>query len=761
MSLHFEVPGRGPLDVDGLHRLPFAAALVSTEGRVLHSNVAIRELAGWQDLGIDPLQLATLLGFEAERESAERVSSALAGQQVFAAEVLCSRQTGEAFWCDLVLMPVTSAGGRPSALCLCRDVTARHAPNQPPEACITHDRLVLDRIQAGIVVTNAATEIIYANAKAVELMGVTHDAVLGATKRAPRWVFTGEDGKRLSPPEYPAARAIASKSVVRDLLIGHTRESDGQLVWGMCNAYPMLDEHGAVAEVVVSITDVTELKQTERALKKSEERLRLVLQGSNDAPWDWDITTDEFYYSPRWWHMVGYTEGELPADRELWSRLVHPDERQAVRDHIRDRMVSGATSYEIESSLQHKAGHTIRVLARGHILRDEHGKPIRISGTNTDVTAQRELEARLRQAQKMEAIGQLAGGVAHDFNNLLAVIVGNLELLRSTVSGSPDDRDALEDTLASARRGTELTRSLLAFSRQQTIRPAPLEVGAVLAELTNVLRRVINEAIEIEATVAPDLPPILVDPSLLHSALLNLAINSRDAMPNGGTLRLSATRRGDDARISVADSGIGMTRETQDRALEPFFTTKPPGQGTGLGLSMVYGFVKQSGGTLTIESSPGRGTSVHLDFPVAPEVAPVTTPARAKQTTSPRTGRVLVVEDDPHVWRLCLRALARLGFQAAEAENGPQALALLTTTTNFDVLLTDVVMPHGMNGRDVALAVQQRVPGIKVIYMSGYLPEHFDEETRSLLQPLLNKPFAVDALAEVLDEVLQPAATSS
>jgi CheY-like chemotaxis protein len=298
---------------------------------------------------------------------------------------------------------------------------------------------------------------------------------------------------------------------------------------------------------------------------------------------------------------------------------------------------------------------------------------------------------------------------------------------------------------------------LLSFSRQQPLERQVVDLGEALQGVSTVLRRLISESIHIDVRLAAGLPRVSMDPALFENALLNLAINARDAMPSGGTLTFTAEAIGPDmVRLAVSDTGTGMSPEVKERALEPFFTTKPTGQGTGLGLSMVYGFVKQAGGSLQVRSAPGEGTTVLLDFPAARDDA--STVDRPAEKPTPPTQRrdevVLVAEDEPGVRRLCVRALERLGFHTVSAADGPEALRVLEASPRVDLLLTDLVMPRGLSGLDVAAAALARRPGIKVLFMSGYLPGSFDPEMRARIQPLLSKPFSASELARLVNDVL-------
>ena len=747
-----------------LERLPAAALEMRTDGRIVASNAAFTALTGFTTADVRDRELDVLFGPETEPATMAHVREAVARAQVFTGELLSYRRNGQPFWNDLIVWPSYDAQRRVNRhIALIRDVTPRRRVLSAHALSGERHSLLFDRLQAGIVVHDATTEILYANAKAVELLGIAHKGILGAVDTDPRWTFITEDGASLPVEEYPVSRAIRTRAVVTDYIIGRRRVPDGHEMWAMCNAYPVLDDTGALLEVVVSFTDVTGLKVAQRALATSEERLRLVLQGSTDAPWDWDLRTNEMYYAPRWFQMIGFADGEIPAAATLWVERLHPDDRHVVPSLERD-LAQGVTSYEMEFRLQHKDGYYVRVLSRGFVLRDADGTPIRISGTNTDVTERRAMEMRLQQTQRMEAIGQLAGGVAHDFNNLLAVICGNMELLQDEMASHGTTSDLLHDALSAARKGAGLTRRLLASTRQQALQPTVVDVGRMIDSTVIVLRRLISESIRIDTLVAPDLARIRIDAGEFENALINLAINARDAMPGGGVLAITAENVDftDDAipnelelapgayvRIAVSDNGTGMTKEVAQRALEPFFTTKPVGSGSGLGLSMVDGFVRQSGGHSRVYSEIGIGTSIQLYLPATQAaMSTVAQPTIALPcATEGRPEVVLVVEDDPSVRRYCLRCLASLGYQTIEAGNGLDALAALDAVGRVDLLLTDVVMPNGMNGPEVVAGAKRRQPDVRVLYMSGYLAHMLDGDEQLASTRVLTKPFARAALA--------------
>jgi signal transduction histidine kinase len=385
---------------------------------------------------------------------------------------------------------------------------------------------------------------------------------------------------------------------------------------------------------------------------------------------------------------------------------------------------------------------------------------------------ERRSAATLRQAQKMEAVGQLAGGVAHDFNNLLGVIIGNLDSMAEYSLADGAMNMMVKDALGAALRGASLTRHLLAFSRRQTLAPRVLRFDLVLGELIGLLNRTLGETIQIRTRLPADLWLVCIDPNQLENAVINLAVNARDAMPEGGILTIEAENvvldggladavaailAGRYVMIVVTDTGTGMPKEVTDRVFEPFFTTKPEGAGTGLGLSMVFGFVTQSGGHIRIESEPGSGTAIKLYFPAV--AADASDPSKADDAAPvplARSGEaILVVEDDPGLRKVTTLQLARLGYAVVAAEDGVEALRLLPEAPRIDLLLSDIVLPKGMSGPMLARECQKHRPGLKILFMSGYTKSGMtDAGTLAEGAHMLTKPFRRADLARKLRQLL-------
>jgi nitrogen-specific signal transduction histidine kinase len=379
-------------------------------------------------------------------------------------------------------------------------------------------------------------------------------------------------------------------------------------------------------------------------------------------------------------------------------------------------------------------------------------------------------ESQVRQAQKMEAIGQLTGGVAHDFNNILTVITGTIEILGEAVKDSPHLARITNMMGAAAARGADLTKHLLAFSRRQPLQPRSVDVNAVVVDAARLLRPTLGEQIEIESMLAHDSAPALIDPSQLSTAILNLALNARDAMPNGGKLTLetrnvvldenyaamsSEVNPGNYVMIAVSDSGEGIPASLLEKVFEPFYTTKDVGKGSGLGLSMVYGFVKQSNGHIRIYSEEGHGTTVKLYLPQAAGVADALLAEVGIFEFVGGDESILIVEDDALVREYVVTQISRLGYDTLAANNAAEALAIINGPERIDLLFTDVIMPGGMNGRQLAIESQTRRPGLKILYTSGYTENaivHHGRLDAGVL--LLPKPYLSSDLALMIRTAL-------
>lgn len=552
------------------------------------------------------------------------------------------------------------------------------------------------------------------------------------------------------------------------------RADNGERRWIARRGEHRGDGAGGGGRFIGVIYDVTETKRAEAELRelartleaKVEERTR-----ERDRVWNrardlFIVLSPERGYlavNPAWKELLGYDEDELVGRRQ--GGLAHPDDAP-IRDAILTRLARRERVEDVDIRVRAKDG-SYRWINWTFIPEDEA-----VYGMGRDVTDRKQLEDQLRQSQKMEAVGQLTGGLAHDFNNMLTGIIGGLDLAKRRMSqGRIEEATSfMETATTAAERAAALTHRLLAFSRRQTLDPQTVDINALVSSVEDMLVRTLGEQVALALSLAPDLWTTRSDRNQLESAILNLAINARDAMPEGGQLTIETTNitlevaqqagperiaAGDYVLISVSDTGTGMSSDVLAKVFEPFFTTKPIGQGTGLGLSMVYGFVHQSGGYVGLYSEPGIGTTVKLYLPrLVGDVAP--TAERPQSGAAPRGSgeRVLLVEDDPQVRMLVRTVLEELGYQAVEAVDGQSALPILESDARINLLVTDVGLP-GMDGRQLAEIARQRRPDLPIMFITGYAANA--AERASFLAPgmrMISKPFPIDVLARTLREIL-------
>jgi signal transduction histidine kinase len=477
----------------------------------------------------------------------------------------------------------------------------------------------------------------------------------------------------------------------------------------------------------------------ERTEHEIEARFRFATQAGRLGVWELDPQTKKLTASTVCKENFG-RDPEAPFTYQDLREAVHPDDRDRIRAAIDRSIVSGA-DYDVECRIVRPGGTTGWVQMRAQVTCAADGTTSQIAGISLDITERVLTGERIRQSQRVEAVGQLTAGVAHDFNNVLQALLGGIEIAIDGTADRPDIRADLELALQAGQRGVRLTSHLLSFSRQQVLRPTPLDLPPLLRDLSRTLERTLGRDITVQIEAPPDLPHVLADAAHLDSALLNLALNSRDAMPRGGTLRILAHATREEVVITVTDTGEGMTSDVLAHACEPFFSTKGL-KGSGLGLSMVQGFARQSGGELRIESVPGQGTRIEIGLPIALRRAKPAATLRAPQIRG--QGRILVVDDDADVARITTAFLADAGFSVTMVSNGNEGLAKLGTDLAFDALVTDYAMP-GMNGADLVRYGRELHPMLPALVITGYAgAEGLDHLPSNV--GLLRKPFRRDDL---------------
>src|SRR5438477_509428 len=680
--------------------------------------------------------------------------------------------------------PIDEDDGIGGVLVVCRDVTDEHRA----AAKLREREAELARVQQlgriGGLEVDLRTG--FRNRRSPEYLlihGLPPDA---ANESHDDWV------KRIHPEDREA-----TEKKFRDAVAGNVRDysaqyrivrpSDGETRWISVKSTIERDENGKAIRLTGAHTDVTEQVVVDLALRQSEERFRKladelaelnatlaqrVEEKTRERDRIWNVSQDLLVVAdrdgvwrtvnPAWTNTLGWSEAELLNRTSEW--MEHPDDGGLTGVEVKS-LIEANLTVRFESRFRHKDG-SYRWLSWTGVPDQDH-----IYAVARDVTADKASAERLRateeallQSQKMEAVGQLTGGIAHDFNNLLTGIVGSLDLLQTRLNQGRTDNIAryIDAAMTSANRAAALTHRLLAFARRQPLIPKGVDANQLVVSLEDLLRRTIGETIDLTIVAADDLWCTLCDPNQLESALLNLAINARDAMPDGGRLTIltsnarldsvtaetPALSPGDYVCIAVNDTGVGMSAEVMARAFDPFFTTKPIGQGTGLGLSMIYGFARQSNGHVTIDSKTGQGTSVRLYLPrhrgdiAAPHGSAAKLPNHAGSGET-----VLVIEDEPVVRGVILEMLAEQGYRTLEAIDGPSGLKILRSDEPLDLLVTDVGLPS-MNGRQVADQARETRPELKVLFITGYAESVAMSE--GFLQPgmeMITKPFDLDHLA--------------
>ncbi|WP_158807281.1 PAS domain S-box protein [Beijerinckia sp. L45] len=768
---------------DALHRqivtsaADYAIITMDREGLVTSWSEGAEQILGWREDEIcgKPARLFFTIEDDADGVPEREMKAARETGRGWD-ERWHRRKDGSVFWANGEMMPLLSdAEEHIGYLKILRDRTQQRIGAEKLEESALQLRSLTEVSPQMVWFGDAQAAITYCNPYWYDYTGLT----IGDTS-GNGWVSVIRPDFRESVfKTWQQAVATASSYEIE---IPFCRASDGAYRWFLARGIPIRNDDGSVRSWIGIAIEIHDRKVAEARLEHLNKTLeRQVDERTRERDRAWRLSKDLL--------VVVEMDGVLTAVNAAVTELLgwepadlvgHPFKTLAHPDDVDATVAAFKTIFEkplveaFDYRLLHKDG-TYRWFAWTAAFED--GK-VYASGRHTtaereQVAALRTAEDQLRQAQKMEAVGQLTGGLAHDFNNLLTGITGNLDLLQSKVAkGRISDIDRyITAAQGAAKRAAALTHRLLAFSRRQTLDPKPTDINRLVTEMEEMVRRTVGPSIDIAVVRATDLWTTLVDPNQLENALLNLCINARDAMPDGGRLTIETANvplEGRAARqrelppgqylcLSVADTGTGMTPDVIKRAFDPFFTTKPLGQGTGLGLSMIYGFARQSGGQVRIDSEPGRGTTMLIYLPRheghAGEAEERDHPAEA--STGERGGTVLVVDDEPSVRTLITEVLEDLGYTAIEAADGLAGLAVLRSDAHVDMLVTDVGLPGGMNGRQLADAGRVVRPTLKVLFITGYAETTVIKNGQ--LEPgmqILTKPFAMDVLASRIERLI-------
>ncbi len=546
------------------------------------------------------------------------------------------------------------------------------------------------------------------------------------------------------------------------------RDQDGTERWYETTHAPVVDEHGAVIGVCLNARDVSERKQAEQALRESEARYRDLFDNASDLVCATTLDGSFLYVNAAWHQAMGSSDESLLIRR--FPELLHPESVDRYHE-VLARARAGETLGHVDLVLLTSTGAPLTL--EGNIsCTTSDGGPPQVRGIYRDVTERKRVEEQLRRAERMQAAGRLAGGVAHEVNNMMTGVIGFSEFLMRSLEPTDPRRTEVAEIIKAGTRAADVTRQLLAFTRQQFLRPEKLSINTVVHDLEKMLRRVLGEDHQLELALAPEAGEIRADRGQLEQVLVNLMLNARDAMPTRGRVTIATAAvelddayaqrhdgvtlaRGQYTQLSLSDTGVGMDRDVQARIFEPFFTTKPVGQGTGLGLSTVYGIVKQSDGFVWVYSETGLGTTFKIYLPRVGTAHTPSLPADRTPATRGGAETILIVEDEDLVRTLASRSLRERGYRVIEAHQGTDALRRLEADPGgIDLVITDVVMPE-MGGRELARRLAGLRPSLPVLFISGYTGE--DVIQRGLLEPgapFQQKPFTPDGLARKVREML-------
>jgi PAS domain S-box-containing protein len=636
----------------------------------------------------------------------------------------------------------------------------------PPHFEVTASlRAVVDTAVDGVILIDAEGTVMMFNPACQNLFGYGADEVIGQNVKMlmPDPYRTEHDAYLANYHRTGQAKIIGiGREVVArrkdgttfpiDLSVGEAKQQGGSIFVGI-------------------IHDLTERNRSQRALSESAARLRAVVETAVDGVILIDQNGAILMFNPACEKLFGYGAADVIGQN---VKILMPEPYQSEHDGYLSNYHRTGEAKIIgigrEVLARRKDGSTFPMDLSVGEAKQEGGSIF--VGIIHDLTERKRTEEQLVQAQKMEAVGQLSGGIAHDFNNLLTVIIGNAELVADSLKARPDLKKLADSIVGAAERGAELTQRLLAFSRRQTLQPVEINCNRLVQEMQEILHRTLREDITITIAMEDELWSAIADPVQLESAILNLALNSQDAMPNGGTLNISTANVQLDEKysdaspevtpgryvsVTVTDDGVGMTPEVRDRVFEPFFTTKDVGKGSGLGLSMVYGFVKQSNGHVTIYSEVALGTTVRIYLPAVGDASVGVSTSEQARPSDLAEGKetVLVVEDDPFVRSYAVSTIAGLGYRVVAAVDGHEALARLSRGDDIELMFSDIVMPGGMNGWELVERAMAVRPDLKVLLTSGYALETLAGRGRLPAgTAFLNKPYRKSVLGRRLREVL-------
>ncbi len=738
---------------------PEAIAIVDTKNIVQQVNREFTRFFGYTPEQSVGRNLDDLVVPEDRRDEGKWLDDQAERGMNASVETVRRRKDGSRIDVSLLVAPITIGGGQIAVYCIYRDISTRKRAEA--ELRLSEERYRhLVELSPDAILTQRSGRITFVNSACVQLLGASsaEDLIGKNTLEIVHPSYHEVVKSRIAQARFGQSLPFLEEKFVR--VDGSTVD-----VEVAANGFTFGGEHGAQ----VIIHDLTERKRAELDLLLAETKFRLLVEQLPAVTYraDFGMNGRWHYVSPQIEAILGYTTAEWTADSGLWYSCLHPDDAaKAIELEERSRATGVPLASEYRLRARDGSYRWFTDLAR--VVRGAAGAADLMQGVMLDITEKKQLEAQLRQSQKMEAVGQLAGGIAHDFNNILMVVRGHTDLLLNNATERPLENVA--QIQKAVDRAASLTKQLLAFSRMQILQPEVLDLNAIVGDMALMLPRLISSNIHLKVETDPALARVRADAVQIEQVLLNLAVNARDAMPNGGSLtirtenttlapgnpqRLPVTETGTYVALIVVDTGAGMDAETQARIFEPFFTTKAKGRGTGLGLATVYGIVKQSGGFIAVDSARGKGTTFTVYLPQVS--GPIKTEAPVEKKSKPQRGAetILVVDDETGIRELASEYLQRCGYTVLAAGDGAEAKEIAERHSGpIHLLLTDTVMPK-MGGRELVRAMSELRPDVKVIYMSGYLEFNASTHIQSGEGAIyLQKPFELSALADTVRSAL-------
>ncbi|MES2180133.1 MAG: PAS domain S-box protein [Gemmatimonadota bacterium] len=738
-------------------------AIISKDlsGDITSWNAGAERLFGYAATEMVGASIMQLIPDERRDEELEILAKIRRNESVRHFETQRRRKDGRLIDVSVTASPIRDEVGRVIGVSkVARDISDRKAVEQALRLERDRAQRYLDAADVILLALDNAGNITLINRKGCDILGRGEAELLGRP-----WIDTCLPARVRDTMTQKFNHLVSGDvRLVENLIV--TKSGDERLIeWRNSVLH---DDFGNVIGTLSSGTDNTERNNAIEALRVAEERMRFALENAGVGIWDQDYATGVARVSDICLAHHGMTPGTFGGTFDAFIEAVHPEDRAHLTDTIKQAIASGG-DFSAEFRALWPDG-TVRWLSNtGRIQRGDHGEPIRGVGISMDITARRSLEAQYHQAQKMEAVGRLAGGVAHDFNNLLTGILGYCQLVLGDLAPGSPLRNDIEQIQKAGESAAGLTRQLLAFSRKQVIEPTLLDLNVVIGNMRGLLARVIGEDVRIVFKFRPGLAAVTADAGQMEQVIMNLAVNARDAMPGGGTIVIEtanvqldaeyarthfAAKPGRYVALTISDTGSGMPAEVKDRLFEPFFTTKEIGKGTGLGLATVHGIVTRSDGSINVQSELGVGTTFTIYLPCSESSAVAAGPAPGGERQRSKGETVLLVEDAEGLRTLIKRILERQGYGVLVASSAGEALELFERHTTIDLVLTDVIMPGG-NGAELTRRLVAQRPDIRVVHMSGYTEDAITHQ--GVLQEgidFLQKPFTSEALGRKLREVL-------